>query len=48
MLERFLKQSEFSSLEDFQKNFEIIIPENFNFAYDVVDVCAWQNSIVGL
>lgn len=40
MLERFLKQSEFSSLEDFQKNFEIIIPENFNFAYDVVDVWA--------
>ncbi|MCQ2073877.1 MAG: AMP-binding protein [Bacteroidaceae bacterium] len=40
MLERFLKQSEFSSLEDFQKNFGITIPENFNFAYDVVDVWA--------
>lgn len=39
MLEKFLKQTEFSSLEDFQKNFELIIPENFNFAYDVVD--AW-------
>ena len=39
MLERFLKRTEFTSLEDFRKNFEIIAPDNFNFAYDVVD--AW-------
>jgi acetyl-CoA synthetase len=39
MLERFLKRTEFTSLEDFRENFEIIAPDNFNFAYDVVD--AW-------
>lgn len=39
MLERFLKRTEFTSLEDFRNNFEIIAPDNFNFAYDVVD--AW-------
>lgn len=27
----------FSSYEDFAENFEIKVPENFNFAYDVVD-----------
>jgi len=37
MFEKYLKKSSFESLEDFQKNFEIIIPEKFNFAYDVVD-----------
>lgn len=37
MLERFLKQTKFSSLEDFNKNFEIIVPDDFNFAYDVMD-----------
>ena len=37
MFRKFLKQSEFSSLNDFQENFEIIVPERFNFAYDVVD-----------
>ncbi len=37
MVEKFLKQATFSSQEDFCKNFEIVVPENFNFAYDVVD-----------
>ncbi|HZK03600.1 MAG TPA: AMP-binding protein [Bacteroidaceae bacterium] len=37
MLERFLKRTEFCSMDDFRKNFEIIVPDNFNFAYDVVD-----------
>lgn len=40
MLAKYLKQTEFSSYEDFKENFEIIIPENFNFAYDVVDETA--------
>ncbi len=40
MLERFLKQTEFSSLEEFREKFEIMVPECFNFAYDVVDVWA--------
>ena len=37
MLEKFLKQTKFSSQEDFIKNFHINVPENFNFGYDVVD-----------
>ena len=39
MLERFVEQTQFSSQEDFKKNFKIKVPENFNFGYDVVD--AW-------
>ena len=39
MIERFLKQTSFTSEEDYNKNLEFIIPENFNFAYDVMD--AW-------
>ena len=39
MLERFVKQTKFTSQEDFIKNLEIKVPENFNFGYDVVD--AW-------
>jgi len=37
MYRKYLKKSEFDSLEDFCKNYEVIVPENFNFAYDVVD-----------
>jgi acetyl-CoA synthetase len=40
MLEKYLKQTEFTSYQDFRKNFEIKIPDNFNFAYDVVDEIA--------
>ena len=39
MVERFLKQTKFTSVEDYNKNLKFIIPENFNFAYDVMD--AW-------
>ena len=39
MLERFVKQTSFTSQEDFIKNFKVEVPENFNFGYDVVD--AW-------
>ena len=39
MLEKFVKQTTFTSQEDFIKNFKIDVPENFNFGYDVVD--AW-------
>ena len=34
---KYLVQPEFQSLNDFQKNFQVKIPENFNFAYDIVD-----------
>ena len=40
MVERFLKKTHFDSVEDYNKNLEYIIPENFNFAYDVMDVWA--------
>ncbi|MBO5187284.1 MAG: AMP-binding protein [Prevotella sp.] len=40
MIERFLKQTEFKSQDDFIRNLHFIIPENFNFAYDVMDVWA--------
>ena len=37
MIERFLTQTQFSSEEDFRKNLHFVIPEEFNFAYDVMD-----------
>src|SRR5574344_170255 len=39
MIERFLTQTSFSSVEDYKENLHFKIPENFNFAYDVMD--AW-------
>jgi acetyl-CoA synthetase len=39
MLEKYLKKVDFDSYEDFKENLEITVPENFNFAYDIVD--AW-------
>jgi acetyl-CoA synthetase len=40
LLSRFLYKTEFDSYEDFQQNYRVKVPENFNFAYDVVDVMA--------
>ncbi|MGM9703935.1 MAG: AMP-binding protein [Prevotella sp.] len=37
MIERFLKQTTFTSQEDYARNLSFIIPEHFNFAYDVMD-----------
>ena len=37
LLDRFLAQSDFSSYDDFTRNFRILIPDHFNFAFDVVD-----------
>ena len=37
MLNKFLSRTEYSSYDDLYENFKISIPENFNFAYDVVD-----------
>lgn len=39
MLEKYLKQTEFTGFEDFKANYKLIVPEHFNFGYDVVD--AW-------
>lgn len=40
MIERFLTQTHFTSVADFKENLHFIVPENFNFAYDVMDVWA--------
>jgi acetyl-CoA synthetase len=37
MIEKFLKKTEFTSHKDFIENYHINVPDNFNFAYDVVD-----------
>ncbi|MDR0361607.1 MAG: AMP-binding protein [Planctomycetota bacterium] len=42
MLDRFLERTEFSSYEDFKRNYRLKIPDNFNFGYDVVD--EWARS----
>lgn len=43
ILNKFLTQTDFSSYEDFIEKFKINLPENFNFAYDVVDEIAATN-----
>ena len=40
ILDKYLKQIDFKSYEEFNSGFEITIPESFNFAYDVVDELA--------
>ncbi|KZX13481.1 AMP-binding protein [Methanobrevibacter filiformis] len=37
LVKEFVERVEFDSYEDFKENFRFKIPENFNFAYDVVD-----------
>ena len=37
MLEKYLQKVKFDSLDDFRTNFNIKVPDNFNFGYDVVD-----------
>ena len=37
MLNKYLKQTTFSSQEDFMENYKVNVPENFNFGYDIVD-----------
>jgi acetyl-CoA synthetase len=37
LYKKYLVKPEFDSLEDFLQNYKIQVPENFNFAYDVVD-----------
>lgn len=40
MLEKYVSRVEFDSYEDFKSGFKVNIPDNFNFAYDVVDETA--------
>ena len=37
---RFLSKSTFENYQDYLQNARPIVPDNFNFAYDVVDVIA--------
>jgi acetyl-CoA synthetase len=43
LLRKFLPREAFASYEDFYANFSVTIPENFNFAYDVVDEIARED-----
>jgi len=43
MIEKYLKQTTFKDFEDFKANYELIVPKNFNFAYDIVDGWAETN-----
>ena len=47
MIERFLKQTTFKDNEDYKKHLQFIVPDNFNFAYDVMDKWAeeWPEGI---
>jgi acetyl-CoA synthetase len=42
VLDKYLAQTEFETYQDFVENFKIKVPENFNFAFDVVDEIARQ------
>lgn len=37
MLDKFIKKQDFTSYDDFYQNFNIDVPNDFNYAYDVVD-----------
>lgn len=37
MVEKYLERTEFTSYEDFIENYSVKVPQNFNFAYDIVD-----------
>ena len=43
LLPKFVSRVDFKSYEDFKENLKILVPENFNFAYDVVDAYAAEN-----
>ena len=43
LLDRFLKKTKFESYEDLRNNYEITVPDNFNFGYDVIDEYARLN-----
>lgn len=42
ILNQFVKNTNFSSYEDFCENFRVDVPNNFNFSFDVVDEIARQ------
>jgi acetyl-CoA synthetase len=40
LLPKFVSRVDFNSYEDFKENLKLLVPENFNFAFDVVDAYA--------
>lgn len=42
MIEKYLQKEHFTSYEDFLQNFNVEVPDDFNFGYDVIDVYAEQ------
>lgn len=44
LLNNYLEKIDFSSYDDFSKDFKINVPQNFNFAYDIVDKLATEKS----
>ena len=42
-IKRFLKKYIFDNYDDYKENAIVDVPENFNFAYDVVDAIASEN-----
>ena len=43
MIEKYLSQVNFNSYEEFFNNFEIKVPDQFNFAFDIVDEIALKD-----
>ena len=37
ILDKYLPRTQFDSYEDFKRNYRVNVPEDFNFAYDVID-----------
>jgi len=37
MIEKYLKQTDFNNFDDFTENYQLLVPDNFNFGYDIVD-----------
>ncbi len=50
LISKFLNKTDFSSYDDFSKNAVLSVPQNFNFAYDVVDeyarLCPQKRALV--
>ncbi|MGI6199997.1 MAG: AMP-binding protein [Christensenellales bacterium] len=42
MKERFMLRDQFDSYEDFKANYQVRVPDRFNYAYDVVDAWAQE------
>ena len=37
LIDRYLPRTTFESYEDFKENYDVLVPDDFNFAYDIVD-----------